>query len=311
MSSIFDRVLDSSVIFGYTNLGYSARRLDRRPVTRDMSGKTVIVTGATSGLGEATAVRLGELGAEVVVVGRNPEKVNATLDRVGPAARGEVADLSSLAETRALAERLLENEPRIDVLVNNAGVLLRARSTTSEGLETSVATNVISHFLLTNLLIPKLIESAPSRIINISSGGMYTQPLNVDKMLAGDEPWDGPAAYARAKRAQVVLTEMWAEQLEGTGVTVASMHPGWADTAGVASGLPTFQRLTRPFLRDAAQGADTIVWLAADPEPADTSGVFWHDRTPRPTHRGNRTAERPGEREKLWATLAELTDTGA
>ncbi len=302
----------AAATFGYTKLGYRARRIERDPIATDMSGKTVVITGATSGLGQAAAHELSSLGASVIVIGRNQQKVEATVAALGGDARGDIADLSLLGETRQLAERLLDTEPRIDVLINNAGVLLGERTTTDEGLETSAATNVVSHFLLTNLLIPRLVDSAPSRIINVSSGGMYTQPLDVDKMLDHPGAWRGAVAYARAKRAQVVLTEMWAEQLDGRGVVVHAMHPGWAATPGVSSGIPAFEKITGALLRTPEQGADTIVWLAAADEPAETSGRFWLDREARATHQALLgTEERPGARERLWAVLSELTGTGA
>jgi NAD(P)-dependent dehydrogenase (short-subunit alcohol dehydrogenase family) len=319
MASLFTRLVRTSAFVGhtaaaaidYTKLGRLGRGLDRDPVKADMTGKTVVVTGATSGLGKAAAHALTALGARVIVVSRSPEKVGATVAELGGDASGEVADLSLMEQTRGLAERLLAKEARIDVLVNNAGVLLPEWSTTSEGLETSVATNVVSHFLLTNLLIPLLVESAPARIINVSSGGMYTQPLDADRMLDPGSRWNGAVAYARAKRAQAVLTEMWAERLDGTGVVVHAMHPGWADTPGVASGIPGFQKVTGAILRTPEQGADTIVWLAAADEPARSSGRFWHDRKPRPTHRALMgTEERPGARDRLWEVLADLTGTG-
>ena len=320
MTSVLKRVVTTTALightaaasFGYTKLGYRARGIAGDPVETDMSGKTVVVTGATSGLGEAAAKALAGLGARIIVVSRTAKKVEATVADLGAPARGEVADLSLLEQTRALGDRLLRDEPRIDVLINNAGLLLPERSTTAEGLETSVATNVVSHFLLTNMLIPRLVDSAPARIVNVSSGGMYTQPLNVDKMLESGGTWNGATAYARAKRAQVVLTEMWAKQLQGTGVVVHSMHPGWADTPGVASGIPGFQKITGTILRTPQQGADTIVWLAAAPEPAASSGHFWHDRKIRPTHQALMgTGERPGARDRLWEVLSEITGTGA
>ena len=191
MTSVLKRVVTTSALvghtavasFGYTKLGYRVRGIAGDPVEADLSGQTIVVTGATSGLGKAAAQALAGLGARIIVVSRTPEKVEATVAELGAQARGEVADLSLLEQTWALGDRLLRDEPRIDVLINNAGLLLPERSTTAEGLETSVATNVVSHFLLTNMLIPRLVDSAPARIINVSSGGMYTQPLDVDKML--------------------------------------------------------------------------------------------------------------------------------
>ena len=185
---------------------------------------------------------------------------------------------------RQLAERFAAQAPRLDVLVNNAGVLTQGRELSADGIELTLATNVIGPFLLTQLLTAELEHSAPSRIVNVSSGGMYTQKLPADDLQSERGEFDGPTVYARTKRAEVVLTEMWAQHLAGTGVTVHAMHPGWADTAGVQSSLPRFHRVTRPLLRSADEGADTIVWLGAAAEPEDSSGGFWHDRRRRPTH---------------------------
>ena len=151
-----------------------------------------------------------------------------------------------------------------------------------------------------------MIESAPARIINVASGGMYSQRISISNLQNDQGEYKGSAAYARTKRGQVILTEMWAERLKDAGVTVSSMHPGWADTPGVVHSLPTFYKITKPFLRTPAEGADTIVWLAANDGAAGESGLFWHDREPRPTHKTSRTKERPEQRQKLWDALSEL-----
>jgi NAD(P)-dependent dehydrogenase (short-subunit alcohol dehydrogenase family) len=142
--------------------------------------------------------------------------------------------------------------------------------------------------------------SAPARIINVSSGGMYSQKIDVEDLESERIDYDGPQVYARTKRAQVILTELWAERLRGTGVVVHSMHPGWADTPGVETSLPRFYRVTKPFLRSPAEGADTIVWLGAAAEAGLSTGGFWHDRRRRPTHRVPWTKEGLRERELLW-----------
>jgi NAD(P)-dependent dehydrogenase (short-subunit alcohol dehydrogenase family) len=229
-------------------------------------------------------------------------------ERSSHAAAAYLADLSSLDSVRRLASELLAGEDRIDVLVNNASVLAGERTRTQDGFELTLATNLLAPFLLTNLLIPRMVLSAPARIITVSSGGMYTEALDVPglEMDAGD--YRGAAAYARTKRAQVVLTELWAERLDGTRVVAHSMHPGWVNTPGVASSLPTFYRVAGPLLRNADQGADTIVWLAAATGPLDSSGRFWLDRRPRATHRLKRTAAGDAQRDRLWDYLGEATD---
>jgi NAD(P)-dependent dehydrogenase (short-subunit alcohol dehydrogenase family) len=208
---------------------------------------------------------------------------------------------------RKLAQRLVHDEPRIHVLVNNAGVLLNRRTTTAEGHEATLATNLLAPFLLTQSLLPCLRSSAPSRIVNVSSGGMYATGLALDDLQYEKSAYDGARAYARTKRALVVLTEMWADALKGSGVVVHAMHPGWADTPGVASSLPGFRTVTRRLLRTAEEGADTITWLAASREAAKTSGQFWLDREPHTTSVLPGTDASPQERQALWDALEALT----
>ena len=301
---MLDAILDKSVV-GYTALGYRWRSHSR--IETDLNGRVAVVTGATSGLGRQTASELARLGASVILVGRNPEKTKAVVESIrretgSSTLRAEIADLSEMEQVRALAGRI---EAPVHILVNNAGVLLPERSETREGFETSFATNLLGHFLLTNLLVDKL--EAPARIVNVSSGGMYTQRIRVDDLQMKRGRYDGAVAYARAKRGQVILTELWAEALRKRGVVVHSMHPGWADTPGVSDSLPRFYKLTKPLLRTPAQGADTIVWLCASDAAGRATGKFWHDRRPRPTHRFASTRESPEERESLWARLTGLS----
>lgn len=307
-----DAILEGSIVGSFSNIGYRFRSRDWDPTVPSMDGATAVITGATSGIGLAAAERMAGLGARVALVGRNPAKLDAAAARVDErsshAAAAYLADLSSLDSVRRLASELLAGEDRIDVLVNNASVLAGERTRTQDGFELTLATNLLAPFLLTNLLIPRMVRSAPARIITVSSGGMYTEALDVPglEMDAGD--YRGAAAYARTKRAQVVLTELWAERLDGTGVVAHSMHPGWVNTPGVASSLPTFYRVAGPLLRNADQGADTIVWLAAATGPLDSSGRFWLDRRPRATHRLKRTAAGDAQRDRLWDYLGEATD---
>lgn len=297
-----DRFLDKSLL-GYTSLGFRWR--PHPPIDANLKGRTAVVTGATSGLGKQTATELARLGATVQLVGRNPEKTRqVAADIVAQTGNADVhvqiADLSLMTEVRALADRL---SAPIHILVNNAGVLLPTRTETAEGIETTFATNLLGHFLLTNLLVPKLAASAPARIINVSSGGMYAQRLAVDNLQSARGTYDGAKAYARSKRGQVVLTELWADALAARGIVVHAMHPGWADTPGVSTSLPRFYDFMRPLLRSPAQGADTIVWLCAADEAAGSTGKFWHDRVPRPTHRFPGTRETDSARGQLWSEL--------
>jgi len=310
LTDLQDRLIVPGVV-GFTNLGYRWHKRSWKPLAVSLRGRTVVVTGATSGLGRAAALQLADLGARVILVGRDPAKAETTRREIVATTGNDnvavaLADLSLLADVRKLAKRLLK-EPGIHVLVNNAGVLLNQRTTTAEGNETTLATNLLAPYLLTQMLLPRLRESAPSRIINVSSGGMYATGLVLDDLQYEKSAYDGSRAYARTKRALVVLTEIWAEQLKNSGVVVHAMHPGWADTPGVASSLPGFHTITRRLLRSAEQGADTVTWLAAAPEAAKVSGVFWLDREPHTTHVFPGTDPSPQERQQLWDALVRLT----
>ncbi len=268
--------------------------------------------GATSGLGRAAAERLADLGANIVLVGRNAEKAEQIRrDLIATTGNDnvvvEVAELSLVAEVRELAVRLLQRQAPIHILINNAGVLINERTTTAEGLETTLATNLMAPFLLTELLIPRLKESAPARIINVSSGGMYTTGIDLDDLQSRKKPYRGSQAYARTKRGLVMLTEYWADQLRDGGVVVHAMHPGWADTPEIETALPGFYRLTKPLLRTPAEDADTIVWLAAAPEAGRTSGRFWLDREPHVTAVLPGTEGSRAKQYQLWETLYELS----
>ena len=288
-------------IAGFTNIGYRLHARAHEPITADMTGRTVLITGATGGLGKAAARRLAGLGARTVIVGRDGAKLAESQREISGNVVGYQADLSLLSEVRRLAELILNREDRLDVLINNVGVLLPERQVTDEGLEATFATDLAGHFVLTNLLTERLAEGAPSRVVNVTSGGMYSEKIRPDDMQFERREYSGTAAYAHAKRGQVILTEMWAEKLRDVGVTVNAMHPGWARTSGVViqgGGIVT---------RSPDQGADTIVWLAADPEPAEATGELWFDRAPVSKHLLGRTRETLADRDALWAALAELT----
>jgi NAD(P)-dependent dehydrogenase (short-subunit alcohol dehydrogenase family) len=311
LTDLQDRLILPGLL-GFTSLGYRWRKRSWKPLAVSLRGRTAVVTGATSGLGQAAAAQLAALGARVILVGRNGDKAaDARREIIAATGNDDVAvalaDLSLLADVRKLAHQLLATEPRIHILVNNAGVLLNQRTMTAEGNEATLATNLLAPFLLTEMLLPRMIQSAPSRIINVASGGMYATGLALDDLQSAKPDYDGVRAYARTKRALVTLTELWAEQLRNSGVVVHSMHPGWADTPGVAGSLPAFHAITRRFLRTAEQGADTITWLAAAEEAAGVTGLFWLDREPHTTHVFPGTDPSPQERQALRDALAGLT----
>ncbi|WOJ95661.1 SDR family NAD(P)-dependent oxidoreductase [Congregibacter brevis] len=292
----------------FSKWGYRRGQKRWSPMSASLKGQTMVVTGASSGLGLATARELAERGAELILVMRNPKRAEAVVSELkvetgNSAIRAELADLSIMAEVDALADRLLKAGQPIDVLVNNAGALFNDWGTTSEGLEQSFALLLLSPWRLTRALHPLLKAAGQSRVVNVVSGGMYSQKLRVDRLEAIPENYAGATAYARCKRGLTVVTEEWAKSWEKDGIVVNAMHPGWADTPGVESALPAFHTLTRLILRTPEEGADTIVWLAAASEASAVSGKLFLDREPRTTHLLSKTREDDPEREKLMAFL--------
>ncbi|MGK4595944.1 SDR family NAD(P)-dependent oxidoreductase [Amycolatopsis sp. w19] len=299
-----DTVLDRTLL-GYGNIGYLLRRTwwPEDPAPDALAGKVAVVTGAKAGLGKATAIGLAKLGATVRIAIRG-DAAHAEIERAVPGSRiiADHCDVSLISSVRDYAKNL---DGEVDILVHNAGVMPAERTETAEGNELMLATHVLGPHLLTASLRPKLADGA--RVIWVSSGGMYGQPLRADDLQYRRDEYKPAAGYARTKRMQVVLAELWADRLDGSGVTVHSAHPGWADTPGVATSLPTFRKLTGPLLRNPEQGADTFVWLAAAGEPGRYNGMFWHDRVQRPTDYLGKTRETAAQRRELWQACERLT----
>jgi NAD(P)-dependent dehydrogenase (short-subunit alcohol dehydrogenase family) len=299
----------------FTRAGYRTGRRTWAPMSTDMAEKHVVLTGASAGLGFETAVALLEAGATLTLVIRDPNKVAsmqaALQERSGRQAdRVELADLSLLSQVNALSERLLSANRPIDVLINNAGALFNDYCQTSEGIETSAALLLLSPWRLTEAVHPLLAHhDTPARVINVVSGGMYTQKLQCESLVMSEDDYRGSVAYARAKRALTVLTELWSAQWRDDRIVVNAMHPGWADTPGVQGALPGFRRLTHRVLRSSQEGADTIVWLARAREADKTSGQLFLDREPRTTHLRQHTLESAEERAALQPWLTQIYST--
>jgi dehydrogenase/reductase SDR family member 12 len=294
---MIDTVLDRTIALGYGNVGLLARRrLPGWPADPPrMDGAVVLVTGASSGLGLASAREFARLGATVHALAR--DKARAA-ESVG---QPEGCDISDLTALRVFAEDFADRVPRLDVLVNNAGVMPDDRTLSPDGHELTFATHVLAPLALTTLLAAPLGRGAPGRVINVSSGGAYGQGLPVGDWESERSAYSPKLFYARSKREEIVITEFLAERLRDRGVVVHAMHPGWVDTEGLRRWMPVFRKLTRPIIRTPAHGADTIVWLGAAPEPAGRTGLFWHDRLPRPTHyRLGASPDSDGDRAAFW-----------
>jgi NAD(P)-dependent dehydrogenase (short-subunit alcohol dehydrogenase family) len=306
------RVVDPFIVSSFDKTGFRIHSLTFQPddLDVDLSGRRCIVTGANSGIGYETALALADLGAEVVLVCRSRERGEEAVQRIREQTGNarvslELLDMSDLGALREAAARLAS--ATVDVLVHNAGVLPDERIETADGLELTFATHVIGPFLLTRLLRAALEKSSDGRVIWVSSGGMYTRGLNLKDPNWTERDYDGVIAYAETKRAQVVLAELWAEELRGSSVVVNAMHPGWANTPSVESSLPRFHRITRNILRTPAEGADTVVWLAACPRAHRWSGRFFFDRKARRTHLLPFTRESAEDRRSLWELCERLS----
>ena len=301
----------------FTRWGYRRGQSIWSPMSRFLDHKHVVITGANSGLGLATAISLAHAGADLTLVIRNPDNEQTLRDTLLRETGREdivieIADLSLMTEVHRLSHRLLDQAKPIDVLVNNAGALFNDYGETSEGFERSFALLLLSPYLLTTLLHPLLAGHAePARVINVVSGGMYTEKLVCKRLIMKPERYNGPRAYARAKRGLTILTELWATQWRGDNIVVNAMHPGWADTPGVASALPTFKKLTQKVLRNAQEGADTIIWLARAKEADKVSGKLFLDREPRTPYLLKKTREAKAERQQLEVFLKHQLDTVA
>jgi NAD(P)-dependent dehydrogenase (short-subunit alcohol dehydrogenase family) len=288
VTGILDGAMDRALVLGYTRIGSGLRRhwwaADAAPDA--LLGKRVLVTGATAGIGLEMARAFAALGATVHVLGRNAGKVRrcvAGITEQVPVAEviGEVCDVSDLDAVTAWTADFANRVPALDGLVHNAGLMPRERLVTPQGHELQFATHVLGPHLMTERLLPLLRAARGASVVFVSSGGMYGAPLVVDA---------------------------WAHRMAGTDVKVESMHPGWVDTPGVAEQLPRFRVITRPLLRELADGADTAVWLVAT-RPQSRPGHFWHDRAQRPTTFGWQRPENPARVRRFLQQLSELTGT--
>ncbi len=269
-----------------------------------MHGKTVVITGGTSGIGQVAAERLAAIGARMVLVARSESRGEAALARlreIAPGAKHSVhyGDLSRLTEMTRVAKEIAAAEPRIDVLINNAGAMFGKRQVSADGLELTLATNHLSYFVLTDGLKERLIASAPSRIVNTSSHAHYRATLDFDNLQYQHDYKSFPA-YSRSKLCNILFTRVLARRLAGTGVTTNSLHPGFVKTRfgdGTGGAMARIIGLMKLFAISPEKGAETIVYLASSDEVAKTTGVYYYKCKP---VEPSKLAQDDAVAERLW-----------
>ncbi|WP_187275910.1 SDR family NAD(P)-dependent oxidoreductase [Parahaliea aestuarii] len=276
----------------YTKIGYFSRSVLWGPRKRDdFTGQVWLVTGANAGIGRSIMETAASNGARVIAVARSEEKLRDAIASLPPQVAGKVepaiADMSLKSETHALVDKLAGAGITLDVIVNNVGVMLGSLTLTKEGLETSFATNLLSHYILTEGCLSAGLVNQGATIINMASGGLYKWPLMLDGLNIDDPAlYNGKMAYGCAKRAQITLTNHWNLHHKDCDIRCYTMHPGWTRTPGVDSALPGLVRYQGKILRTPAQGADTAIWLCANRPPIAEGGedVLWFDRKARSAH---------------------------
>jgi len=278
----------------------------------DMTGRTCIVTGATSGIGRATVGALNSAGARLVLVARNAEKAELTrkellAERPDAEISVHLADLSRLDEIRRVVPALLEDCPRIDVLLNNAGIVMMKRTVTPDGFESMFGINHLAYYLMTRLLLDRIAESPGSRIVSVSSEAHRFAKWDFED-LQSEKSFSGMRVYGNSKLANIMFTRALAKRLEGTGVTANCLHPGAVDTnLGQDNGwlFKVIHPFTKLFLRSPEDGAKTSIHLCMSPEVADVSGTYFQNEKPR---RPTDLALDDDAAERLWQMSAEMVD---
>jgi len=280
-------------------------------MTDSMRGRVCLITGATSGIGKATAHALAALGASVVLIGRDPQKGEATVQRIRENTGNEEvellsADLTSQTSIRELADHVLAEHDQLHVLVNCAGAFFRDRRVTIDGLEMTFALNHLAYFLLTTLLLDLLHESAPARVVNVTSGAHSTGRIDFDD-LQGERGYRGHVAYSQSKLANVLFSYELARRLHGTSVTANALHPGVVSTSFGVEDPASVQRVFIPFLRlfmkTPAQGAATPIHLACAPELEHVTGRYFANSKPT---RSSKPSYDEAAATRLWQVSGDL-----
>ncbi|XP_069745862.1 dehydrogenase/reductase SDR family member 12-like isoform X3 [Narcine bancroftii] len=276
-----------------------------------MTGRCFMITGANSGIGKATVFEIAKRGGTVHLVCRNRERAEEAKAEIVKECNNteifvHILDMSRPMSIWTFADEFQRAHSKLNVLINNAGCMINQRQLTADQLESNFATNTLGVYILTTALVPLLQKYEDARVITVSSGGMLVQKLNVEDLQFDKGQFDGTMAYAQNKRQQVIMTEQWSKMHKD--IHFSSMHPGWADTPAVKTSMPNFHARMKDRLRTAAQGADTLVWLAVSNAALQhSSGLFFQDRKPVPSHLFlAQTRATASEEAELMKTLEEL-----
>ncbi|MFT6301621.1 MAG: dehydrogenase/reductase SDR family protein 12 [Granulosicoccus sp.] len=337
--TLLDNLIERTIVPSFSSVGARIRkRLFNwsELESYDLQGHVTVITGGTSGIGKHAALLYAQLGATLVIVGRDKRKTELLVEKLKKDTDNEsifsvIGDLGLREDVHQIASEIASRFPIIHILAHNAGALFNTRKRATNGTDLGVELMVSTPFLLTGLLLPQLIAAStqqtaskaaisasqnylyqPARVLTMSSGGMYTESLTVSGLEMDDDNYQGAQQYARAKRAQVVLNEMWAERVPANNVVFHSLHPGWVKTPGITEALPGFSKILSPLglLRTPREGADSLVWLSADKKAKSYTGKFWHDRAIRAIDMSNKTrqADTPERRARLWLWCENKTD---
>ncbi len=277
----------------------------------NMEGKVVLITGGTAGIGKQAAISLLQMGAQVVLVGRNPEKTKAVVEELktrtaNPKVQSLIADLSSMAEVRRVAAEFMAKYPRLDVLLNNAGAMFPGRTLTVDGFERTMATNHLSYFVLANALLPVLEKSAPARIVNVASSAHVRGQLDWDDMMS-EKSYFGFTQYSRSKAANILFTRELARRLKDKKITVNCLHPAFVASDFLAK--PGFWSFIKPlayvFALDEVEGSKTSTFLASSPEVEGVTGKYFaksKEKRPRPFCENDESAKRLWDLTEKWVS---------
>ena len=278
----------------------------------NLQGKVCLITGATNGIGEEAAKQIALMGAEIVFIARSPAKAEELKQSLksltGRESTSIIADLSSQEDVKRAASEFLSMNKPLNILLNNAGIMNTSRKETVDGLEEVFSVNHLAYYSFTLMLMNKLIESGPSRVVNVASGAhMFVKDMNFDD-LQSEKEYKTMQVYGRSKLANILFTRELAERLEGKGVTVNCLHPGFVNTGIGSNNSPTMGRilmtLARPFSRKTDRGAETSIYLCVSPEVENETGEYFYDCK---KEKISAAASDKENATKLWEVSSKLT----